>query len=159
MVSQASWRAIVKAENGIEVRGLVREYKKGPRTVDGTDISGTLDTPNPPGTVSSGTFNTSEHLIILDQGQLVAQGTGTVGGLLDPNPMVFDIAADPIAATSSMTGMLDVSLVSFDHAIARYDAVLTLPVNFDERVYDESGLTVDVSGVGTLEAADRFRLS
>ena len=25
--------------NGIEVEGLVREYKKGPRTVDGTDIS------------------------------------------------------------------------------------------------------------------------
>jgi ABC-2 type transport system ATP-binding protein len=29
----------VKAENGIEVRGLVREYKKGPRAVDGIDIS------------------------------------------------------------------------------------------------------------------------
>jgi ABC-2 type transport system ATP-binding protein len=27
------------AENGIEVRGLVREYKKGPRAVDGIDIS------------------------------------------------------------------------------------------------------------------------
>ncbi len=26
-------------ENGIEVRGLVREYKKGPRAVDGIDIS------------------------------------------------------------------------------------------------------------------------
>ena len=29
----------MKAENGIEVRGLVREYKKGPRAVDGIDIS------------------------------------------------------------------------------------------------------------------------
>jgi ABC-2 type transport system ATP-binding protein len=28
----------VKAENGIEVIGLVREYKKGPRAVDGIDI-------------------------------------------------------------------------------------------------------------------------
>ncbi len=27
------------AENGIEVRGLVREYKKGPRAVDGIDLS------------------------------------------------------------------------------------------------------------------------
>ena len=27
------------AQNGIEVRGLVREYKKGPRAVDGIDIS------------------------------------------------------------------------------------------------------------------------
>ena len=27
-----------KAQNGIEVRGLVREYKKGPRAVDGIDI-------------------------------------------------------------------------------------------------------------------------
>ncbi len=27
------------ADNGIEVRGLVREYKKGPRAVDGIDIS------------------------------------------------------------------------------------------------------------------------
>ena len=26
------------AQNGIEVRGLVREYKKGPRAVDGIDI-------------------------------------------------------------------------------------------------------------------------
>jgi ABC-2 type transport system ATP-binding protein len=29
----------VDQENGIEVRGLVREYKKGPRAVDGIDIS------------------------------------------------------------------------------------------------------------------------
>jgi ABC-2 type transport system ATP-binding protein len=29
----------VKAENGIEVAGLVREYKKGPRAVDGIDLS------------------------------------------------------------------------------------------------------------------------
>jgi ABC-2 type transport system ATP-binding protein len=29
----------VTGENGIEVRGLVREYKKGPRAVDGIDIS------------------------------------------------------------------------------------------------------------------------
>ena len=27
------------AENGIEVRGLVREFKKGPRAVDGIDLS------------------------------------------------------------------------------------------------------------------------
>ena len=26
------------AQNGIEVRGLVREYKKGPRAVDGIDL-------------------------------------------------------------------------------------------------------------------------
>ena len=30
---------MVTAENGIEVKGLVREYKKGPRAVDGIDIS------------------------------------------------------------------------------------------------------------------------
>jgi ABC-2 type transport system ATP-binding protein len=29
----------VTAENGIEVRGLVREYRKGPRAVDGIDLS------------------------------------------------------------------------------------------------------------------------
>jgi ABC-2 type transport system ATP-binding protein len=29
----------VSAENGIEVRGLVREYRKGPRAVDGIDLS------------------------------------------------------------------------------------------------------------------------
>jgi len=29
----------VKAENGIEVEGLVREYKKGPRAVDGIDLT------------------------------------------------------------------------------------------------------------------------
>mgnify|MGYP003447128507 CR=1 FL=1 len=28
----------MKAENGIEVKGLVREYRKGPRAVDGIDI-------------------------------------------------------------------------------------------------------------------------
>jgi ABC-2 type transport system ATP-binding protein len=31
--------ARVERENGIEVRGLVREYKKGPRAVDGIDLS------------------------------------------------------------------------------------------------------------------------
>ena len=30
---------MVPGENGIEVRGLVREYKKGPRAVDGIDLS------------------------------------------------------------------------------------------------------------------------
>jgi ABC-2 type transport system ATP-binding protein len=30
---------VMDAENGIEVRGLVREYKKGPRAVDGIDLS------------------------------------------------------------------------------------------------------------------------
>ena len=29
----------VERENGIEVEGLVREYRKGPRAVDGIDLS------------------------------------------------------------------------------------------------------------------------
>ena len=29
----------MEADNGIEVVGLVREYKKGPRAVDGIDIT------------------------------------------------------------------------------------------------------------------------
>ena len=30
-------------DNGIEVEGLVREFKKGPRAVDGIDLTDPLD--------------------------------------------------------------------------------------------------------------------
>ena len=120
----------------------------------GTGIAGTMDTPDPPGTVAGGTFNTVEHTLILNDGQFHAYGTGTVGGMFEP--ITVDLSADPIETTSDMTGSLDVSLATAHGSVATYDAVMTLPVNFDEEIYNQDDIVVRVTGAGTFEAAGQF---
>ncbi len=122
--------------------------------VTGSGVSGTLDTPDPPGAVTGGEFNTAEHLVILNEGQFHAAGTGLIGGLFDPITIV--LSEQPIEATSEMTGRLDVSLHEVVGEVATYDALLRLPVDFDEEIYNQDGVVVTLAVAGTLEAAGQF---
>ena len=122
--------------------------------VSGTGVSGTLDTPDPPGTVTEGTFNTAEHLVILNNGQFHAYGTGAVGGLFEP--ITIDLSAEPVGATTDMTGYLDASLSTVVRETATYDVAMTLPVDFDEVVYDQDRVVVTVAVVGTVESTGEF---
>ena len=120
----------------------------------GGGISGTLDTPVPPGSVFGGTFQASEHEMILDQGTFHASGTGVVGGLFEP--MTINLAAAPITAPAQGTGVLSVSSPAVAGRAGTYDVTVTLPVNFNERVLDNDPLFVDVVGTGTLKATGQL---
>jgi len=120
----------------------------------GGGISGTLDTPVPPGSVFGSTFQASEHEMILDQGTFHASGTGVVGGLFDP--MTINLAAAPITAPAQGTGVLSVSSPAVAGRAGTYDVTVTLPVNFNERVLDNDPLFVDVVGTGTLKATGQL---
>ncbi|HUT09910.1 MAG TPA: hypothetical protein VMY42_05405 [Thermoguttaceae bacterium] len=122
--------------------------------ITGTDISGTLDTPNPPGTVTDGAFNTAEHVLILDNGQFHASGTGLIGQQFAP--VTINLADEPMEATGDMTGHVDVSLLTVVDDAATYRAVLTLPVDFQDQMTTDDGVVVNVSTQGTLEAAGLF---
>ena len=126
----------------------------GTVAASGSGISGMLDTPVPPGTVSGGEFNTAEHLMILDNGQFHAEGSGLLGGLFAP--ITINLADVPIEATTDMTGYLDVSLQSADGETVTHNVVLTLPVDFNEVVYEAEGILVNMAAVGTLQATGQF---
>jgi hypothetical protein len=125
--------------------------------IDGTDIGGTFQTPNPPGTVSAGDFDTAEHEVVLDQGTLYADGTGLLlNGLFQP--MTFDLASEPITGTTEATGHISASLLSTAGYQATYDVTLTLPLSFDQELYNDpdTGITVWVAAEGTFQTYGTF---
>ena len=122
----------------------------GSINASGNGISGTLDTPVPPGSVSAGIFPASEHEMILDSGTFNASGTGLVGGLF--SPISINLADEPIHATAAGDGFLTVSPPALVGHLATYDVTLTLPVDFQEQVLADDPLFVDVAGVGLLRA-------
>ncbi len=127
----------------------------GKINANGSGISGTLDTPVPPGSVSGGTFPGEQHNMILDQGTFNASGTGIVGGLFDP--ISVNLADEPITAAAEGVGQLSVVLQSLVGHSATYGVTMTMPVDFQERVLEDPVL-VDVTGTGTLRATGQFTL-
>ncbi len=132
----------------------------GAINASGAGISGTVTTPNPPGPVIGGELSTLDHLVILDQGVFEATGTGIVGAMLPESPFVVDLSAEPIEATTDATGQIAVSPPVIDGDEATYEVILTLPVNFNEAVFEVPGppiaAALDVIGTGTLEAVGSF---
>ncbi|HUU93039.1 MAG TPA: hypothetical protein VM238_17745, partial [Phycisphaerae bacterium] len=126
----------------------------GSINASGSGISGTLDTPVPPGSVSGTTFPANEHEMTLEHGTFHASGTKVVGTLFEP--MTIDLAAAPITAPAQGTGTLSVSSPAIAGRAGTYDVTVTLPVNFNERVLDNDPLFVDVAGTGTLKATGQF---
>ena len=125
--------------------------------IDGTDIGGTFDTPNPPGAVTAGDFDAAEHEVVLDQGTLYADGTGLIlDGLLPPT--TFDLAGEPIRGTTEATGHIAASLLSTAGYQATYDVTLTLPLGFDGEAYNdpETGIVVWVAAEGTFQTHGTF---
>jgi len=118
------------------------------------DVSGTFRTPNPPSLVTAGSFNAADHQAIFDKGILRAEGTGLVGGLLPVNPYVVDISQDPLIATNTGAGTVNVTAYTVAGNTATYDLSLRMPVNVDQLVNPEPAVSVNI--VGTLIASGQF---
>ena len=131
-------------ENGIEVRGLVREYKKGPRAVDGIDISvapgeiyGFL---GPNGAGKSTTIHVLTTLLP------PTGGTALVGG--------YDVVRDGpkirgLIGVALQEAALDPLLTARDH--------LRLQATLQSVPKDERGPRAEelIHRVGLVDAADR----
>ncbi len=131
-------------ENGIEVRGLVREYKKGPRAVDGIDISvapgeiyGFL---GPNGAGKSTTIHVLTTLLP------PTSGTALVGG--------YDVVKDGpkirgLIGVALQEAALDPLLTARDH--------LRLQATLQSVPKDERGPRAEelLHRVGLVDAADR----
>ncbi len=128
----------------------------GSVNIQGSGLGGTADTPNPPGPVIDSSFNTAWHELIMNRGVLDASGTGLVGGLFPPT--TINLADEAIHATTQGSGTIELSLIQISGRTATYQVDLSIPVNFSEKVLEdtENGIIVRVSGVGTLCAMGVF---
>lgn len=126
----------------------------GTLTATGQGIQGTLDTLAPPGTIAGGLFDTSEHVLVLNQGSIDASATGFAGTLLG-GPVQVDLAQNNVpAAIAGPPGQLAVQLVSLIGNVATYEAALTVPIDFSTQIYDSP--QVDLLGQGIVFAAGQF---
>jgi hypothetical protein len=119
-------------------------------------VLGTLDTPSPPGAVNVGAFEANDHVLVLNGGTISVRGTGIVGGLFDP--MTIDLSEDAVGLTTDGIGYVGASLVMIDGAQATCEAVLAMPVEFNEVLSDAGGAQVGFSGSGTVEAIGQFNI-
>lgn len=120
----------------------------------GTGIAATPKSPSGPGPVDEGFFNTKDHVLVVDQGLFIADGTGIIGGFFEP--ITINLALEPMEASSDAIGTIVVSLDSVQNAEAAYNVVLNLPVQFDEVVFENEMATIFVQGAGVVEAAGSF---
>lgn len=117
------------------------------------DISGTLDTPSPPGLVSAGNFSMLEHVLILSEGWIYGEATGPLGGIVDPfSRPLFD---EPLESSYDDIGSITASLVNINGDDITYDAYLTLPVLFDMTFY-QNDVEFSFAGTGVLDAEGHF---
>ena len=119
-------------------------------------VLGMLDTPSPPGVVDGGEFEANDHVLILNGGTISIQGTGIAGGLFDP--MTIDLSESPVSLTTDGIGYVGASLVTVDGTEATYEAVLVMPVEFNEVLTDAGTVQVSFSGSGTAEAIGQFAI-
>ena len=119
-------------------------------------VLGTLDTPSPPADVNGGSFESNDHVLVLNSGMISIQGTGIVAGLFDP--MTVDLSEDAVSLTTNGIGYVGASLVAIDGARVTCEAVLAMPVEFDEVLTDAGGVQVGFSGSGTAEAIGQFTI-
>lgn len=118
-----------------------------------TDISGTLDTPSPPGLVSAGNFSMIDHVLILNDGWIDGEATGPLGGIMDPfSKALFD---EPLESSYGDIGSITASLVHINGDDITYDAYLTLPVVFDMTFY-QNDVEFSFAGTGVLDAEGQF---
>lgn len=132
----------------------------GSLDVDSRSIAGTFDTPDPPKPVTGGTFNAADHLMVLNEGNFNASGSGLLGGFLPQNPYVLSLSDEPLSVQTEATGSLTVSSPTIEGDLAWYDVTLRLPVEIEEVVFEEPGTAeVTARGTATLEASGRFSQS
>ena len=115
------------------------------------DVTGSLDTPVPPGPVVQGAFPTSHHVLTLNGGSLEAFGTGLIGLLLDP--VFVDLSVEPVTGTFNATGSVALAQNSVVGNLADYTAVLSFPILFNDTALDTNGIVANLTIEGTVDAS------
>jgi hypothetical protein len=126
----------------------------GTINASGSDISGTLDTPDPPQPVSGTTFNASQHQLILNSGTFYFTASGLISGTFEP--FTLELSTYPVVTTNNGTGTILISLLSVDGLTATYDITFTMPIDFEEQIYSDPTIILTLAGAGTIVARGQF---
>jgi len=119
-----------------------------------TGIAGTFDTPSPPGSVTGTTFPAAEHQAVLNAGTFKAWGTGIIGTMFDP--ITFNLDDEPMPASGTGTGTLNVSAPQLAGNVATYDVTVELSVDLDEELYNDPPIVARAAGSGKFRASGQF---
>ncbi|MHC4718022.1 MAG: PEP-CTERM sorting domain-containing protein [Planctomycetota bacterium] len=119
-----------------------------------TGMGATPDTPAPPGSVAGTTFPTVEHEVIFDAGTVDVNTSGLIAQVL--GPFNYDFSTSSLAVTTDAPGTLIVSAPTIVALNATYDVLLSVPVDFSEIMLQDSGVSVELGGVGTIQASGQF---
>ncbi|WP_425398866.1 dockerin type I domain-containing protein [Aeoliella sp.] len=119
----------------------------------GSGLGGELDTPNPPGPVSDGSFNTADHLVRVNTGTL----NGSYSVLGSSSSFNLDLAADPLDFTATETASIGVSLVNTNGLQRTFEVVTSLPVVDTQVIEGDVDITVNVDG--SVTASDTFTVT
>ncbi|MBN1911039.1 MAG: PEP-CTERM sorting domain-containing protein [Pirellulales bacterium] len=164
--------------SGLEFTGGLIEFSNVAMSLDfvigtveasSSGLQGTFDTPNPPKPVVNDVFQAIDHEVTLNQGQFDYHATGQVEGLVPAGSI--DLSDEPITPEIDQPGTLTVALKNVDVYDATYEAILTLPLEFEQEIFNDSGTTIifgfpvawtavaTVSGSGTLRSVGQFTIT
>ena len=121
---------------------------------DSLGMQATPDTPVPPGSVTGTTFPALEHEVIFNAGTVDFTPTGLIAGVLAP--FTYDLSTNPLAVTTNAPGTLTVSPPTIVALNATYDVFLSIPVDFSEIMFQDPNASVELSGIGTIQATGQF---
>ncbi len=121
----------------------------GGYNINATDLSSTLYTIVPPGTVNpvDGLFAANQHRFDIDQGNI----TGSTNGLIGNNTINEVLSpANPIAGNGSGTGAVVLTSLGNSGNFRIYNSVVTLPVTLAD-TFLVGSTNVNLTGNGTLK--------
>ncbi|MBN1910224.1 MAG: tandem-95 repeat protein [Pirellulales bacterium] len=135
-------------------------------TANAVGVGGTFDTIEPIAPVnvnSNGSFNASNHEVILNTGHFAVSATGAAEDYVDGMNVNLADLDPPASGTTSGTGQINTTLLSYSGGVATYQVALSLPLNFNEIVWRESSasdaMQVRVRANGTFAATGTFTRS
>lgn len=126
----------------------------GQLNASATGLGGTTGSPFGPDFVIDDMFDSANHTLTFNQGQLHAAGTGLVGAAFDP--VTYNLTEEQLELSLSTTAIIYVELDSMDGSLATYNVSLSLPVIYEQRIYDDGTVTVSLLGSGSVEIQGSF---
>ena len=117
-------------------------------------MQATTDTPVPPGSVTGTTFPGLEHEVIFNAGTVDMTPSGIIAGVL--GPITYDFSTGPLAVTDNAPGTLTVSAPTIIALNATYDVFLSVPVDFNEVMFQDPNASAELSAIGTIQASGQF---
>ncbi len=121
--------------------------------INGTDISGTLETLQPPSPVTGGQFDASESRMLLDQGQYVISGLSN---------QTIDLTVTPVWGLGTGNGSVVTTETARSALSVTYDTTVIFPINRFIRFQDTANgdpLTLDAEFIGNFEATGSWTVA